>query len=151
MNIQSNINQTLSIAGLLLAQIPKAATQKEKALESMRTKEAYKRYNKALVAEEEAAEQIPKGDDEAAFKVYETAAETAVEQAETLFAQDPNPETAKQLRLSYEGLGEYKQSAEEAAREKARKAVIAEQNRLARARVLEGVYSPLTDIRKEVK
>lgn len=189
MNIQSNINQTLSIAGMLMSQTPIASTAKEKELEKMRTKQAYQRYGKALDTAEKALPES-RTPTEAEYKVYEFAEGVATEAAEELFKQDPTPETAKQLKLSYEGMEEYqkakdeemkaqkekeqqekdrvkeeKQKAKEQAKEKAREekekrkeekqekmaqkardAQKAEQTRLARSAILEGVYHPLTDM-----
>lgn len=145
MNIQQNINQTLSIAGMLMSQTPMAATAKEKELEKMRTKQAHQRYNKATAVAEQA---IPESREptEAEYRVYEMAEGAATEAAEELFKQDPTPETAEQLKLSYEGMEAYQESKEAEMEQKAQKAQKREQNRLARSAILEGVYHPLTDI-----
>lgn len=147
MNIQANINQTLSIAGMLMSQTPWAATTKEKELDKMKTKQAHQRYDKALAAEDEALKLIEqKKATEHDYQVYELAATTAVSEAEALFRQDPNPQTAKELKLSYEGLKEYQGAKDDEMAQKAEKRQQAEQNRLARSSILEGIYSPLTDI-----
>ena len=79
MNIQSNINQTLSIAGMLMSQTPMAAAAKEKELDKMKTKQAHQRYNKAVETAEQA---IPEGKTptEADYKIYEMAEGAATEE-----------------------------------------------------------------------
>ena len=46
MNIQSNINQTLSVAGILLSQTPWAEEQRAKYMEKQKVKQAYKDLDK---------------------------------------------------------------------------------------------------------
>jgi hypothetical protein len=146
MNIQANINQTLSVAGMLMSQTPMAAATKEKALEKMKTKQTHQRYEKATAVATEAAELLGEKATEADYKIYEMAEGAATEAAEELFKQDPTPETARQLKASYEGREAYYESKDEEMAKKAQKTQQAEQNRLARSAILEGVYSPLTDM-----
>ena len=124
-----------------MSQTPMAAAAKEKELEKMRTKQAYQRYEKATATAEQAIPDESRKPTEAEYKIYEMAEGAATEAAEELFKQDPNPETAKQLKFSYEGMEEYQKAKDEEMELKAQKAQEREQNRLARSAILEGVYT----------
>lgn len=113
MNIQSGINQTLSIASLLMSQTPLA----EKARQKQREQEEIKRLGKKVDVASEATDVAfesgidPKPSEET-YQAYETALGKETEARKQLFEANPTPETYKQYLASEENLQEQKEAAE---------------------------------------
>lgn len=219
MNIQSNINQTLSIAGLLLSQTSLAEKQRVKAREPEREAELKQLEAKKDIKLAEAKEKqeirktaeinraqekqklnidtltgihttqagaitaLPRTEKKnqlsAAAKDIETyekhllARKAAIESGEKLYKVAPTTELAENISTWQKEVAEIKDfqkaqnekakkdelasteakaaSRAEKMAQKAQKAAEEEQARQFRSKFLEGIYSPLTDPRKEAK
>lgn len=168
MNIQSNINQVLSIAGLLAGQTPMAENQRAKYMEKQKVKEAYKDLDKSTKMSEEGSNIIefavarkanerkektgkePTLDQKIQWAKGEAMgqgfiAEKYQQAAEKVFEADPSEENYERFVRESTGPDEVKKEADKyisgLEEEKAQIAQEQEQRRLARSAILEGIYT----------
>lgn len=153
MSIQSTINQGLSLAGLLLSQSPMAAYRSTQAAEKAKTAYQNEQLRKSETVSDTALDVATglweKSETGTAADVAEdlfvSSLETEVSTAKDLFKADPTKETGEMVINKETALREQKEAmasrkADEAEK-KAKDALDAEQKRLARSRILEGVYT----------
>ena len=152
MSIQSNINQGLSLASLLISQSPMAEKAREKARQEQAISSTETRLAKAEEQENVALDtylvktEDPTVSDAALvegeeYKAYEEAGERVLSIQEELMEMDPSPKRHKDiLARRKENIGARERTKE--AREKAQEKLREEQDRLAFSRrVMEGIYS----------
>ena len=135
MNIQSNINQITSLAGMLMSQTPMAAAAKEKAIEQQRIKGLQKNVGKAEAATEEVLKEYDGAqgsyEQEAADELFASSLEKEVSAKEELFYADPTVEGARSIVRGKAALAGYKEGLEDIAKEEAAMALKKEQKRRA--------------------
>lgn len=159
MNIQSNINQVLSIAGFLAGQTPMAANQRAKYMDKQKVKEAYKDLDKyedlaaegrdiELTVEEKApgaSLERKKQLAEAEATAQGFIAAKGKSAAQKVFEADPTEKNYERFAREATGPAEVKRQKETyisgLEEEAARKAQEDEQRRLARSKILEGIYT----------
>lgn len=135
MNIQSNINQMVSLAGLLVSQTPMAAAAKEKAVEQQKLKGLQKNIGKAEAATEEVLKEYDdaKGSYEqaAAEELFTSSFEKEATAQEELFYANPTAEGARSVVRYKAALAGHKDRLEDIAKEEASMALQKEQERIA--------------------
>lgn len=167
MNIQANINQVLSIAGLLAGQTPMAANQRAKYMEKQKVKEAYKDFDKYEDLAEEGRDIELEVEDRASKVKENTGREPTLDQkiqwakgeataqgfiaakgksaAQKVFEADPTEKNYEKFALNATGPAEVERQKETyisgLEEEKARINQEKEQSRLARSAILEGIYT----------
>lgn len=153
MSIQSTINQGLSLAGLLISQSPAAEARKAVAAEKGKTDYYNEQLRKSEAVSDTALNVATKLWEKSetgtaadvAEDLFVSSLESEVSTAKDLFKADPTKETGEMVINKETALREHKETmatakAEEAEK-KAQDALKAEQARLARSRILEGVYT----------
>lgn len=153
MSIQSTINQGLSLAGLLISQSPAAEARKAVAAEKGKADYLNKQVRKAEETSDTALETALNVWEKDATgtaadvveDLYMSSLESEISAAKDLFKAAPTQETGEMVTNKETALRDYKEEiaerkADEAAA-KAQNALKAEQKRLARSRILEGVYT----------
>lgn len=159
MNIQSNINQTLSIMGLLAGQTPMAENQRAKYMEKQKVKDAYKDLDKYHQLADEGREigftveaKAPGASLERKKQLAEAEAtaqgfiaEKGKSAAQAVFEADPTEENYERFVRESTGPDEVKKEADKyiagLEEQKAQIAQEKEQRRLARSAILEGIYT----------
>ena len=137
MNIQSNINQTLSLAGLLASQTPMAETARMKASEKRKATEAERQYQKLHNAAAESNASYPTT--EADIQVERELFNEIVGASKERYLTNPTPETEEDYSTWLNASKEFEGSIlskQRAAKAKAEEAGRAEQERLAEDRAL---------------
>jgi hypothetical protein len=153
MSIQSTINQGLSLAGLLISQSPAAEARKAAAAEKGKADYLNKQLRKSAEVSNTALDVATDLWDKSATgtaadvaeDLFVSSLESELDTTKELFKADPTKETGQMVINKETALREHKEEmstrkAEEAER-KAQDALKAEQKRLARSRILEGVYT----------
>lgn len=141
MSIQSNINQTISLLGLLASQSPLAEKQKVKAREAEERKKTQEQINKY----EQMAEQGKEPETPAEAEAQLSIARVGEEAYSRAFAQTPTEKTYQGMLGQKRDVAELSQTKADLQKKKAEDALRAEQARLNEDRIrhsiLEGVYS----------
>ena len=164
LNIQSNINQGLSLISLLGSQTPMAAKQREKAAYQAKVEKFSADVAAAEAASEEAiaAYDVPKAgteEEKAAGELYGKALEEEVKARERLFEIHPTREGALSLAKTRSAVTGYRETQAEEIERQAREALEKEQKRISEsnriAAILEGTPAHttqlITEARKNVK
>ena len=137
MNIQANINQTLSLAGLLASQTPMAETARMKASEKRKATEAERQYQKLHNAAAESNAPFPTT--EADIQVERELFNEVVSASKERYLTNPTSETEEDYRTWLNASKEFEDSIlskQHAAKAKAEEAGRAEQERFAEDRAL---------------
>lgn len=160
LNIQSNINQGLSLLSLVASQTPMAATQREKSAH----KAAVKLKEQEVVEAGEAAEEMiaaydeitPGSTEEDVFaEAYGESLGKETAAKKQLFEKEPTTARAKEYITARTTEKDYREAEEEYAAKKAEKALKREQERIAKsnriAAILEGTPAQTTKLITEAK
>ena len=107
MSIQANINQGISLAGLLLSQTPMAAAQREKVAEEQRARAEQRQADKDVETYENLAEYGIEPETEAEAAVQSMIAEKGAAAYERQFELNPITKTYKKYTQALEAKGYY--------------------------------------------
>lgn len=107
MSIQANINQGISLAGLLLSQTPMAATHREKVAEAQRAEAAQRQADKDVETYERMADYGIEPANEAEAAVQSMIAEKGAAAYEKQFELNPTTKTYKQYTQALDAKGYY--------------------------------------------
>lgn len=109
MGLQSNMNQTISVFSFIFSQSPYGQEIAEKTRQKKQTKKARETGEEALAQLEDKKGKITPEREE----IYLEAQENLLKEETRLFQLDPTPENLRQVRLTREGLTEYRSAAAE--------------------------------------